>query len=217
MCKRILSANLLALVFVTGALGMREVIAQGKPMALAHEGKAVNGLRLEVAAKFVPEQPNWGSPKLETTFTFHNLTDKDILLDGWTVHFRLVLSRVAPLDAVTVSTAQSDPWCPAAPQARNILRVPARKNLVFRRWHWCDTLDIPRGLSNHGKLLDADTCHRFKLKRPGKLTLVFAYRSNGAYAESRDLHKLLRPMERFWSGRVYSNPVVIDVTKVHKQ
>ena len=82
---------------------------------------------------------------------------------------------------------------------------------------WCDTLEIPFGKSQEGKVSDADTVQLFKIKQTGKLALAFLYRSDGAYSDSVELAKLLKPGEKFWTGRVYSNPVIINVLKLRQR
>src|SRR5205085_7970012 len=75
---------------------------------------------------------------------------------------------------------------------------------------------IPYGVSIAGEVFDAKTDQYFKLLRPGRLTLAFLYRSDGPVTAEKELAKFLKPGERLWSGRVYSNAVRINV-KLHVQ
>jgi antitoxin component YwqK of YwqJK toxin-antitoxin module len=182
--------------------------------ALAHEGQAVSGLRLEAAARFVPEVDGWGSPKLEATVTFHNETDAPVLLDGYSLYYRLVLSRVAPLDAVQAGHFEPGPYCPRGPEPADVIRIPPRGKHVVKNWQWCEALSIPLGASVRGKVEESKETQTFKLLRTGPLTLAFMYRSGGPYSGA--VTKLLRPGEQLWSGRVYSDPVTIGVSKLHR-
>jgi len=217
MSHVVVPCSLLVLALTVGTALTPDARAQDKPKALQHEGKPVNGLRLEVAAKFVPEEEGWGAPKLETAFTFHNETDKEILLDGYSIAFRLILSRLSPPDAVETSSMQTRPWCPNAPEQGHVIRIPSGQKHVITKWQWCDTLEIPFGKSVDGKVSDADTVQLFKIKQTGKVTVAFLYRSDGAYSDGADLAKSLKPGEKFWSGRVYSNPVILDVSKLRQR
>ena len=91
MSHVVVPGSLLALALAVATALPQDVRAPEKPKPLSHEGKPVNGLRLEVAAQFVPEEEGWGAPKLETAFTFHNETDREIVLDGYSTPFRLIL------------------------------------------------------------------------------------------------------------------------------
>jgi hypothetical protein len=217
-CGPVVAGLLIGFVFPTGNLGRTqpdrpELAAR----ALAHEGQPVNGLRLEAAARFVAEEDGWGAPKLETTVTFHNQTDAPILVDGYSSYYRLILARVAPEDAVQVSHIGDGPYCPRGPESGDIIRIAPRGKHTVRGWQWCDSLSIPLGASVGGKVVDAKKHQSFRLLRPGPLTLAFLYRSDGPYSGMPGLTKLLRPGEQLWSGRVYSNPVTIVVTKLHRQ
>jgi hypothetical protein len=186
------------------------------PVPLPHEGVAVNGLRLEVRAHFVPEEDGWGSPKLHTTFTFFNETDTTIVLDGYGLHYRLVLSRLGPADAVRISRQQPGLSCGIPPRPEHLIRVPPHGKHVVSHSGWCQTFAIPYGASVGGKVVDEPLSQQFDLLRCGRLTLAFLYRSDGAISMVAELSKLLRKGERLWSGRVYSNPVVIDVSHLHR-
>src|SRR5262249_1663003 len=151
------------------------------------------------------------------SFTFHNETDHEIVLDGHSIAFRLIVSRLSPAEAVETTSARAKPWCPPAPEPSHLSRVPARRKHVITRRHWCDGLEVPFGKSREGKVIDADTVQLFKIKQTGKLALAFLYRSDGAYSDSVELAKLLKPGEKFWTGRVYSNPVIIKVSKLRQR
>src|SRR5262249_16843996 len=147
------------------------------------------------------------------------------VLDGYSIAFRLILSRLSPPDTVETTSAprppprrkQTKPWCPPAPKQSHLIRVPARQKHVITKRQWCDTLEIPFGKSQQGKGSDGDTVQLFKIKQTGKLALAFLYRSDGAYSNSVELAKLLKPGEKFWTGRVYSNPVIINVHAAPKK
>lgn len=186
--------------------------------ALPHEGSGVDGLQLRVEAEFMPEEKNWGSPQLETRFTFLNKTNQTILLDGFTMHHRVVLSRVSPLDGVKIRFDQEPPFCPREePGPKHIIRIPPLGSHVIKTWQWCDTLSIPYGGSDKGRVVDGTSTQVFKLPRSGKLTLAFMYRSDGAFAVSKELSKYLQKGEQFWSGQVYSNPVTILLSPPHQE
>ena len=185
------------------------------PKVLAHEGRTVNGLRLEIIAKFVPENAAKGSPSLETTFTFLNETDLWILLDNYSLYFRLVPSRVEPIDALEITYHQPKPWCPYGVELDSIIQIPPRKKHVVVRSHWFSSLIIPYGASQKGKVVDAERHQNFKLVKPGQLALAFMYRSDGANSSHLDLAKWHKKEEQLWSGRVYSNPVTVMVRHLH--
>jgi hypothetical protein len=196
-----------------------QILAALEPIqALPHEGRLSNGLRLHVTARFVPEKDGWGAPKLETTFTFTNETENTIILDASRLHDRLILSRLGPLDAVKTGQEKPPIECGGIGLGENaVLRIPPHGKHVLSRRQWCDTLYIPYGVSIGGEVADAKTDQYFKLLRPGMLTLAFLYRSDGPYAAQKGLAAFLRQGEKFWSGRVYSNAVGINVSRLHVQ
>lgn len=87
--------------------------------------------------------------------------------------------------------------------------------MIIRR-HWCAVLEVPFGESREGKVIDADTIQLLKIKHTGNLAMAFLYRSDGAYSDSSALAKLLAPGEKLWTGRVYSNPVFLNVRKLRQ-
>src|SRR5262249_51896900 len=128
---------------------------------------------------------------------------------------RLILSRLAPLDGVKTSQERAPIFCGIAPEAKHLLRIPPRGKHVFARSEWCDTLSIPQGVSIGGEVFDAKTDQYFKLLRPGRLTLAFLYRSDGPATAEEELAKFLKPGEKLWSGKVYSNAVRVNVSRLH--
>src|SRR5262249_25824788 len=76
-------------------------------------------------------------------------------------------------------------------------------------------LSIPQGVSIGGEVFDAKTDQYFKLLRPGRLTLAFLYRSDGPATAEEELAKFLKPGEKLWSGKVYSNAVRVNVSRLH--
>src|SRR5438067_2120990 len=209
---------MVSLLLAVWAWVAAEMLATFEPVkALPHEGQAKDGLRLHVKARFLPEEDAWGAPKLETTFTFTNETDKPIVLNAYSLYYRLTLSRLAPLDGVKTSQERPPIVCGIPePDEKDILRIPPRGKYVHTKSRWCDTLSIPHGVSIGGEVFDAKTYQYFKLLRPGRLTLAFVYRSDGPVTAEKELAKFLKPGERLWSGRVYSNAVRINV-KLHVQ
>jgi hypothetical protein len=183
------------------------------PEPLPHEGQPVNDLRLEIACRFLPEQDGWGSPKLETTFTFFNHTDQPILLAGYALSYRLVLSRVTSLVPDESRQCRQPPYCGEGPfTAEHILRVPPHGRLSRVTTGWCDALSTELGIQEAGRIHDGAEDHIFEIRRPGKRLLAYMYRSDGPNNFSAELAAFLKPGERFWTGRVYSNAVVVDFT-----
>lgn len=72
-------------------------------------GVPVNGLRLEVAARFIAEDDGRGEPRLEQTVIFHNESDATICLDVHEIHDSLVLAHISPSSMVKVRSTIA-PW-----------------------------------------------------------------------------------------------------------
>ena len=177
-------------------------------------GVAVNGLRLEIKARFVPEQDGWGSPQIEKTVTFHNETDATICLDGYSTYHSLVLAHISPSHMVREYTLKPPIFCGAPIDEKSLIRIAPKRKHEFTTEGWCSSFSIPSGRIVEGRVVD-DVDHQiFELLRTGHLTLAYVYRSPGPLTAIPYLQKFLAAGEKFWSGRVYSNPVTIHVSEL---
>jgi hypothetical protein len=184
---------------------------------LPHEGKAVNGLRLEVAARFIPEEPGWGSPKLAVDFTFINDSNAPILLNTCALSHSLQLTRIEPLDGISIRTDQPMEECFLSPTEEDVRRIPAGEQWTMENWIWANSLEVYFGRLSDGRIVPDTMHHLYTFERNGAYTLAYVYRTTHRAYNFRDaLQKFLRDGERLWSGEVYSNAVAIDVSVYKK-
>jgi len=184
-----------------------------RQVSYPHEGAAVKGLRLEVDANFVREEPGWGSPKLEFQIRFINESDRPIYIAK---DNRLLVSRIEPAEFLWISIHKPDPGSFAPFTAEGVLEVPPNATKSMQYWTWSASLSQSFNKIVDGKLEDSKMNHQYQFSRDGSYEIAFAYRTNAKWAHRGwgGLNKFIKPPNKLWRGTVYSKPVTIQVTGV---
>lgn len=174
---------------------------------LAHEGVAVDGLRLEVKATVTP-----CSPSLNLRATFVNETDRPILIHAYNLYVALSVARISPADAVRVRSYPAEMMCNLVPPTRkDIVQIPPKGRHTVSRKFPSEGLSLHRGKLTGGKLIDFKKSHFYEFQRSGKYTLVFVYRPSYRNTRPKNMFPgLLRDGEKLHHRLIYSQPITID-------
>jgi hypothetical protein len=172
-----------------------------------HEGRVVNGLRFEVEGDFVAER--W--PQLQFKFTFHNESDKDIVINTYGLYHDLTCSRISPTNILKVSTHKPKPYCPRGPLAKDLKRIPSNGTVILKREHSASSIDIPFGKLEGGKVIKQKIHYSYAFGIPGTYSIAFVYNVSNPNMRPGVMSKFLRSDEQIWAGVVYSNPVKVNV------